>query len=186
MEWGRMKTKAQWQRPLCAELGSDLRRHPHIPCSWPPWVLPGSPFPSCSASARTRRGSRRLFRRLALVPSNLFPTSFCVGGGGASPASPRASHQPSTRPHSLLVCVVKSSQYSRPESVNSSVPCLLPLPKGCQVCCPLPQWAYLLSCLTLSPGKQGRTTSPEEVCWEKTFQLPWVTWHRTGPVPGRI
>lgn len=60
------------------------------------------------------------FRRLALVPDNLFPTSSCVGGCGASPGSPRASHYPSTRPHSLLVCVVKSSQYSSPESVNSS------------------------------------------------------------------
>ena len=114
------------------------------------------------------RGSGRLFRRLARVPSHLFPTSSCVGGGDTSPAGPRASHQPSTRPHSLLVCVVRSSQYSSPESVNSSVPCPLPLPKGCQVCWPLPRWGHLPSCLTLSPGKRR----PPQRCLEKPHQPP--------------
>lgn len=111
------------------------------------------------------RGNGWLFKSLAQVPSNLFPTSSCVGGGGTSPAGPHASHQPSTRPHSLLVCVVKSSQYSSPESVNSSVLCLLSLPKGCQVCCPLPRWGHLLSRLTLSTGKQRHTTPQRKCAW---------------------
>ena len=135
--------------------------------------VPGQPPPQLlSRYQHQGRGSRQLLRRLAPVPCNLFPTSSCVGGGGTSPASPHASHQPSTRPHSLLVCVVKSSRYSSLESVNSSVPCLLLLPRERQVCRPLPQWMPLPSCFTCSAGKQRLPTSPEEVRLGELFQPP--------------
>jgi hypothetical protein len=119
--------------------------------------------------------SGRLFRRLALVPSNLFPTSFCVGGSSTSPAGPRASHQPSTHPHSLLVCVVKSSQYSSPESVNSSVPCPLSLPKGGRDCCPLPSMVHLPSSLHRSLAHGDPLPPPErKLVWRShsSFYAP--------------
>lgn len=145
----------------------------------------GQPLPQLLGRCQHQeRGSGRLFRRLAQVPSNLFPTSSCVGGGDTSPAGPRASHQPSTRPHSLLVYVVKSSQYSSLESVNSSVPCLLPLAKGCQVCWSLPRWGHLPSCLTPSPGKRRHTTSPEVLGEATPTPTVWVPW--IGPGRGCI
>lgn len=172
MEWDG-RTKAQSRVALCAKLGSHLRSHTVQPVFLANLAATRQPLPQLLSRCQNQeRGSRQLLRRLAPVPSNLFPTSSRVGGGSTSPAGPHASHQPSAHPHSLLVCVVKSSQYSSPESVNSSVPCLLLLPEGCQVCCPLPQWVHLLSCLTLSAGKRRLTTSLEEVCLEEPSQLP--------------
>ena len=175
MEWsGVREPKARSREaPLCrARLPSQ-----DTPCTA---RVPGQPPPQLlSRYQHQGRGSRQLLRRLAPVPCNLFPTSSCVGGGGTSPASPHASHQPSTRPHSLLVCVVKSSRYSSLESVNSSVPCLLLLPRGRQVCRPLPQWMPLPSCFTCSAGKQRLTTSPEEVRLGELFQPP------VSGLPGR-
>ena len=150
--------------------------------------VPGQPPPQLLSRYQNQgRGSRQLLRRLALVPCNLFPTSSCVGGGGTSPASPHASHQPSTRPHSLLVCVVKSSRYSSLESVNSSVPCLLLLPRGCQGCCPLPQWIPLPSCFTHSAGKTTHHLPRGSVLGGAIpASRVWVTWHGMAAVPGLI
>lgn len=114
---------------------------------------------------------RTTLQEAGIGPKQSVPNFLLSGWWHTSPASPHTSHQPSTRPHSLLVCVVKSSQYSSLESVNSSVPCLLPLPKGCQVCCPLPQRVNLPACLTRSPGKWRHTSSPEEVCWKTPLLL---------------
>lgn len=142
------------ERSLCAELGSHLRMQPHTPCSRPARVQADSPFPNCSQQVpEPRKRERTTLQEAGTGPKQSVSNFLLCGWWHTSPASPHTSHQPSTRPHSLLVCVVKSSQYSSPESVNSSVPCLLPLPKGCQVCCPLPQRVNLPSCLTLSPGK---------------------------------
>lgn len=149
-------TKAQGQRGPSVQSQVPISGHPH-------------PLPQLLSRCQNQeRGSGWLFRRLALVPSNLFPTSSCVGGGSMSPASPHASQQPSTRPHSLPVCVVKSSQYSSPESVNSSVPCLLPLPKDVKCAGPSLHRASLIT-PHLSPGKWRYGTSPDEIRLEEPF-----------------
>lgn len=190
MKWGGVgEPRLEEERPLLcrARLPSqDAHSAAHFPGQ--PGCDQAAPSPVSQQVLEPGEREATALQEAGTGPNNLFPTSSCVGGGSTSPTGPHASHQPSTRPHSLLVCVVKSSQYSSPESVNSSVPCLLLLPKGCQVCCPLPSWVPLPSCFTLMAGKGDTTSLPgeRELAGAIPASVVRVTWHRLAAVPRHI
>lgn len=82
------------------------------------------------------RGSGQLFRRLALVPSNLFPTSSCVGGGiQPQPApTPLTSRQ---RALTLSLCVLSNLPNIAARSLSTVLfPAYFPFPKDAKSAVP--------------------------------------------------
>lgn len=128
--------------------------------------VPGSPFLSCSASARDTREGRKAdgssggWHQSQAICSRLPPAWVAATRPQPAPA-PLTSRQ---RALTLLVCVVKSSQYSSLESVNSSVPCPLSLSQRSAVTATLPRWV----CLSSSPSLAGVWRAPVTF-WEEAW-----------------